>query len=89
MESEIEDQPICPYQIIETIGESGMIHTTFLGYPPLLERYGNMNILTREISKLIRLQIVTTEKINSPEDNDFMLTLTERGMRMLKDQCHE
>ena len=90
MEFEIEDLPIFPYQVIETIGESGMIYTTLLNYPSLLEIYKDINIVAGELHKLIALQIVVTEKTYSPEEgDDFMLTLTERGMRMLKNHCHK
>ena len=90
MAVDIVEPPIFGYQIIETIGEHGMDYSTLLNHKPLINRYGDINILAGEVHKLIALQIVITEKIYSPEEgDDFKLKLTERGMNMLKNPNHE
>ena len=55
-----------------------------------LERCRDINIVTGELYKLITLQIIFIKKTYSPEEcDDFKLTITECGMRMLKNQCHK
>ena len=88
--STVAQPPIFAYQIIETLGSSGMHYSTLLNHKPLIERYGDVNKLAGEIHKLIALQIVVTKKTYSPEEgDDFKLTLTKRGMIILKNPNHE
>ena len=90
MSTEVTEPPVFAYQIIETIGESGMHYSTLLNHEPLIEGYGDVNRLAGEVHKLIALQIITTEKTYTPEEgDDFKLKLTKRGMNILKNPNHE
>ena len=85
MSTKVVEPPVFAYQIIETIGESGMHYSTLLNHEPLIERYVDVSKLAGEAHKLIALQIVATEKTYSSEEgDDFKLTLTKRGMIILK-----
>lgn len=90
MTTEIARTSVFAHHIIETIGNNGMDYSTLLNHKPLIESYGNINNLAREIHKLITLEIVVTTKIYTPEEgDDFRLSLTKRGIRILKNTNHE
>ncbi len=85
MSTEVTEPPVFAYQIIETIGESGMDYSELLNREPLIEMYGDLNGLASEVHKLIALEVIITEKTYTPEEGeDFKLKLTKRGMRLCR-----
>lgn len=91
MSTEIADVPIFAYMIIDEIGDSGMDFSTLINQQNVLQRYDNdVNKIAMEIQKLRAFGMITIDKIQVPEEgDDLRLSLTKRGLGILKNPYHE
>jgi len=73
------------YRIMERIGEDGMLYSDLISDRQLVGSYGGVNNVSSEIRKMSALRIIEPRWVCSDDEGeDFRLTLTKRGLRMVE-----
>jgi len=79
------ESPLSFYRIMERIPEGGMMYSDLINDRQLVGSYGGVNNVSSEIRKMSALRIIEPRWVcNGEEGDDFRLTLTVRGARMIE-----